>query len=349
VDLCDLFPQPFTRYHTRESYNLRRLDSRAEAYLQETIMLKAKTSLLMILSLVLFAAAAAPAQAQNSKDKDKKEKKVYSGPAVLWRAPDDITSRNLLIGAGGESMKPDLSRVSFVEVKTGGWSEKYRVNDGKGEEWVAKLSKEAQPETAANRLLWAIGYETEIAHLVPELVIQGKGSFKNVKLEARPKDVKRVEFWRWADNPFVGKREFQGLKIMMVLINNWDMKDDNNAILATKGVTDSERRYIISDLGATFGKTGGILSRSRNKPSDYVKSEFVKGVKGNLIDFNYSGKMGKTFEGITVEDAKWLASWLSQLSDEQLKDAFRAGNYAPDEVDMLAGAVRTRINALANL
>ena len=25
---------------------------------------------------------------------------------------------------------------------------------------------------------------------------------------------------------------------MMVLINNWDMKDDNNAILATKGVTD---------------------------------------------------------------------------------------------------------------
>ncbi len=312
-------------------------------------MLKIRTSLLMILSLVLFASAAMPAQAQDKKNKDDKEKKVYTGPAVMWRAPEDIESRNLLVGAGGDAMKPDLSKVTFVEVKEGGWSTKYRVTDGKGNEWVAKLSKEAQPETAANRLLWAIGYETEIAHLVPELVIQGKGTFKNVKLEARPNDVKRDGYWLWASNPFVGKPEFQGLKIMMVLFNNWDMKDDNNAILAVKGDTNSERRFIISDLGATFGKTGGIISRSRNKPSDYVKAEFVKGVKGNVVDFNYGGKMGKAFEGITIEDAKWLASWLSRLSDEQLKDAFRSANYTPEEVDQLATAVRSRINALANL
>jgi hypothetical protein len=314
-------------------------------------MLKLRMSLLTIFSLVFLIASSLPAQAQ-TKDKVKKdpsEKKVYTGPAVLWRAPDDIESRNLLIGAGGEAMKPDLSSVTFVAVKEGGWSTKYDVKDGKGNEWVAKLSKEAQPETAANRLLWAVGYNTEIAHLVPELEIQGKGTFKNVRLEARPQDIKRTGDWLWANNPFVGKPEFQGLKIMMVLINNWDMKDDNNEILATKGVTDSERRFIISDLGATFGKTGGVISRSRNKPEDYVKSDFVKGVKGNLIDFSYGGKNGKLFEDITVQDAKWLASWLSRLSDEQLKDAFRAANYSPEEVGQLAGAVRARINALTRI
>jgi hypothetical protein len=314
-------------------------------------MLKLRISLSTILSLVFLIASSLPAQAQTKVkvQKDESEKKVYNGPPVLWRAPNDIESRNLLVGAGGEAMKPDLSRVTFVAVKEGGWSTKYDVKDGKGNEWVAKLSKEAQPETAANRLLWAVGYDTEISHLVPELEIQGKGTFKNVRLEARPKDVKRTGDWLWANNPFVGKPEFQGLKIMMVLFNNWDMKDDNNVILATKGVTDSERRFIISDLGATFGKTGGLISRSRNKPEDYVKSEFVKGVKGNLIDFNYGGKNGKLFEDITVQDAKWLASWLSRLSDEQLKDAFRAANYSPEEVGQLAGAVRVRINALANL
>ena len=165
-------------------------------------MLKLRTGLLTIVSLVLLVASTFPGQAQ---DKLKKEKKVYTGPAVLWRAPVDIASRNLLVGAGGESMKPDLSRVTFVAVKEGGWSTKYRVLDGKGNEWVAKLSKEAQPETAANRLLWAIGYETEIVHLVPELEIQGKGTFPNVKLEARPKNVKRDGFWSWTSNPFVGK------------------------------------------------------------------------------------------------------------------------------------------------
>jgi hypothetical protein len=313
-------------------------------------MLKTKLRVLMVLCLALAAAAPlSPVQAQTSKDKANKEKKVYSGAPVLWSAPDDIESRNLLLGAGGDAMKPDLSRVTFVAQKEGGWSTKYTVRDAKGNEWVAKLSKEAQPETAANRLLWAIGYHTEISHLAPELEIQGKGTFKNVRLEARPKDVKRAGDWLWADNPFVGKTEFQGLKIMMLLINNWDMKDDNNEILATKGVTASERRFIISDLGATFGKTGGIISRSRNKPEDYVKAEFVKGVKGNLVEFHYGGKNGKLFDDITVEHAKWLASWLSRLSDEQLKDAFRAANYSAAEVDLLAGAVRARINTLNNL
>ena len=309
-------------------------------------MLKLRTILLTIFSLVFLVAATFPSQAQKE---DVKEKIVYNGPAVLWHAPNDIQSRNLLLGAGGESMKPDLSKVTFVEEKKGGWSTKYTVKDGKGNEWVAKLSKEAQPETAANRLVWAVGYETEIVYLVPELEIQGKGTFKNVKLEARPKDVKRAGDWPWQGNPFDGKPEFQGLKIMMVLINNWDMKDDNNAILAIKGVTTSERRYIISDLGATFGKTGGVISRSRNKPSDYVKSEFVKGVKGNLVEFNYGGKNGKLFDNLTVADAKWLAGWLGRLSDNQIRDAFRAANYTTEEVEMLTGAVRSRINTLGNL
>ena len=309
-------------------------------------MLKLRTSLWTVFSVILLLAASFPAEAQK---KDEKEKKVYTGRPVLWHAPNDIESRDLLLGAGGRAMKPDLSRVTFIEEKKGGWSTKYRVKDGKGVEWVAKLSKEAQPETASNRLVWAAGYETEIVYLVPELEIIGKGTFKNVKLEARPKNVKRTEYWLWADNPFIGKPEFQGLKIMMVLINNWDMKDDNNAILATKGVTNSERRYIISDLGATFGKTGGVISRSRNKPSDYVKSEFVKGVKGNVVDFNYSGKNGKLFDNITVADARWLSRWLGRLSDGQIKDAFRAANYTAEEVDMLAIAVRARIDTLANL
>ena len=312
-------------------------------------MLKLRTYLLTIIALVFVVASVSPAVGQDKQKQETKVKKVYTGTPVLWRAPQDIESRDLLLGAGGTAMKPDLSRVTFVEEKKGGWSTKYRVKDGKGVEWVAKLSKEAQPETASNRLLWAIGYETEIVYLVPELEIVGKGTFKNVKLEARPKDVKRTEFWLWANNPFLGKPEFQGLKIMMVFINNWDMKDDNNAILATKGKTNSERRYIISDLGATFGKTGGIFSRSRNKPSDYVKSEFVKGVKGNKIELSYSGKNGKLFDDITVSDAKWLAGLLGRLSDDQIRDAFRAANYTNEEVEMLAGAVRARINTLDNL
>ena len=299
--------------------------------------------------ILIMIGASFPVSAQD-KDKDK-HKKEYSGTPVFWHEPTDIASRNLLIGAGGDEMKPDLTRVTFIEQKEGGYSTKYRVKDAAGNEWIAKIGKEAQPDTSANRLLWALGYETEIAYLVPKLTIEGKGDFENVRLEARPHDVKRIGTWKWEDNPFKGTPQFQGLKILMVMINNWDMKDDNNEILAERGATkgEGELRYIISDLGGSFGKTGGVISRSRNKPSDYVKADFIEKVKGDTIDFNYGGKNKKLFENITVADARWLSNWLGQLTDEQIKDAFRAANYSAADVDSLTAAFKERITTLTNI
>lgn len=311
-------------------------------------MFRTKSAYWSLWLMILMLAVPVATTAQDKEKKDK-EKKVYTGTPVMWRDPGDISSRNLILGAGGEEMKPDISKITYIEDKKGGYSKKYRVRDAKGNEWIAKIGKEAQPDTAANRLLWALGYETEIAYLIPHLKIEGKGEFENVRLEARPADVKRTGNWMWEKNPFMDKPEFKGLKIFMVMVNNWDMKDDNNEILAPKGDTTGELRYIISDLGATFGKTGGVFSRSRNDIPDYVKAEFIKKVNGDAIDFSYSGKNQKLFEGLTVADAAWLSNLLKGLTDDQIKDAFRAANYSAEEIDQLAGAFRERINALARL
>jgi len=309
------------------------------------LQLRIKGFTIVLMLFMVFA----PAFAQT--EKQKKKKSEPTGTPVLWREPGDIESRNLLLGAGGEAMKPDVSKVTFLEEKHGGWSKKYRVQDAAGNEWVAKLGKEAQPDTAANRLLWAVGYETEIAYLVPSLTIDGKGTFENVRLEARPKAIDRVHEWKWEDNPFTGRPAFQGLKVMMLLINNWDIKDQNNQILAAKNETtgEDELRYIISDLGGSFGKTGGIISRSRNKPTDFVKADFIESVKGNRIDFKYDGRSKKLFNHITIADAKWIGALLARLSNEQIKDAFRAANYSPEVVEALSTAVRERIAALNNV
>ncbi len=314
-------------------------------------MFRTKSVYSAIWLMVLMLALPFAAVAQDDKGKnDKAEKKPLTGTPVMWREPADLESRNLLLGAGGEAMKPDISKLTFIEQKTGGFSTKYRVRDAKGNEWIAKIGKEAQPDTAANRLLWAIGYETEIAYLVPKVKIEGKGEFENVRLEARPASVKRAGNWMWENNPFQNSPEFKGLKIYMLMINNWDMKDDNNEILAERGNTsgDGELRYIISDLGGSFGKTGGFFSRSRNKPSDYEKAIFIEKVNGDLIDFKYEGKNQKLFENITLADARWMSNLWKRLSDEQIKDAFRSANYSAEEVDLLAAAFKERIKALEN-
>jgi hypothetical protein len=306
---------------------------------------------LIIISLSLSTTTAFAVQKKTKKPK----KPMPAGTAVMWREPADITTRNLLYGSGGEAGRPDLSSVTLIEKVQGGFSEKYRVRDAAGREWVAKVSNEAQSETAAVRLLWAVGYVTEINYLAPSVNIPGtpKGTYENVRFEARSKEIKRLDPWLWDKNPFSGKRELQGLKVMMLLLNNWDIKDDNNSILHVTPDGQSELHYIVSDLGATFGKIGSgplwALKRSRNNPEDYAESKFVDHVHKNLVYFHYGGKKQDIFEDISVNDVRWIAGLLSRLSDQQLGDAFRAANYTAEEVGLLTTAVRSRINELVNL
>ena len=384
-------------------------------------------ALLLAVSLSSFVASA---QNKDKTEKKKEEAANAQGTPVLWQEPTDIASRDLFLGPGGDAMKPDLSHVTFDRDEPGGYSVKFRVRDGSGRVWVAKLGNEAQPETAAVRLVWAVGYMTEINYLAPCVHIEGApkprkdvercnngADFANVRFEARPKAVKRLDIWSWKNNPFVGTKEMQGLIVIMAMMNNWDLKDENNKILlvpvnnselepvsnaklptpndtlsdkptgtpddqnksddqskadnnnsdnnssgnnkagndkpdSSKPVgapTNYEQQYIISDLGATFGKTGNAITHNRNRPETFIKTKFVKKVEGGRVQFDYHGKSGSLFDNITVEQAKWIGDLLSRLSNQQIADAFRAANYSPEEIQALTQALRARINELVNL
>lgn len=303
-------------------------------------------SLVTFVALLLLLAPAAAAQ-----EKKKKKKVVPQGTPVLWSARDPA-KLDLAAGPGGAGMRPVTRGLRFLKEEKGGWSKKYRVRDSRGREWVAKLGKESQSETAASRLIWAAGYETEITYLVPRVTIPGQGTFTNVRFEARPKGVKRHGEWSWANNPFSGTRELDGLKVLMVLVNNWDLKDENNVILHTAG--SDELQYAISDLGATFGKTGGLgplwrLTRSRNDPEDYADSKFIDKVKDGYVDFHFTGVNKGVVEKIKVEHARWIGEQLAPLTDGQLASIFRAANYTPQETRLLTRAVRARIEELTSL
>lgn len=296
---------------------------------------------IFILLIALLFTSAAEAQKKAKKEKPQ-------GKPILWESVD-ISSRNLTLGPGGREMLPNVSRVTFIKKDTSGSNEKYRIKDANGREWIAKVGRESQAETAAVRLVWGLGYKSEINYLVPTLTIPGAGTFTNVRLEARPKSVKRVEEWDWKENPFTDTKEMQGLKIMMALIENWDLKNSNNEIIYNKQTGRSE--YVISDLGATFGKTGSLplfwrISRSRNEPVDYANSKFIDKVDNGMVIFSYGGRMRELFDDVTVEHAQWITDLVSQYSDRQIKDAFRAANYSPEEIELLSGEFKNRVAQL---
>lgn len=305
-------------------------------------------------TLILFALILSLTSIETGLAAKKKKKEALTGTPILWQQPDNISSRDLFLGPGGEAMRPNLRRITFIKEEKGGYSKKYRVKDGSGREWVAKIGKEAQSETSAIRLLWGVGYVTEVNYLVPRVTIPGKGTFTNVRFEARPERWDRVGEWKWKRNPFMGRPEYQGLKIMMAMINNWDLKDSNNVIVKLRGNNSDALYYMISDLGATFGHASTTplfwrFTRSRNNPEKYARSEFFEKVKGNRVVLHFGGKNSGLMKDLTVDDAQWIGGLLSQLSDQQLRDAFRAANYTPNQINLLARTVRERTNELLSL
>lgn len=275
-----------------------------------------------------------------------------NGRAVLWE-PVNIKRQNLFLGPGGTAHTPNLRRITFIKKETGGNNLKYRIKDGSGREWVAKIADESRPEAAAVRLIWGIGYKTEINYLVPRLTIPTRGTYNNVRLEARPANVERGERWEWQDNPFADSRELRGLKILMALINNYDLKTGNNIILETGG----RHHYVVSDLGSSFGKlaftSGWFLNRfgrSVDEPGAYMNSKFINELTDDgFVDFAYNGKEAGLLDDITPADAAWTGRLLGQLSNKQLDDAFRAANYSSVERRILVQALKARIRQLQSI
>jgi antirestriction protein ArdC len=75
---------------------------------------------------------------------------------------------------------------------------------------------------------------------------------------------------------------------------------------------------------------------------DYQSKPLIKNAGPEFIDF-------WRFKHIPREHAKWIGSYLSQLSDDQIRDAFRAAEFSPAEVEGFTQKVREKINELVNL
>lgn len=307
----------------------------------------------------------------------------HGARAILWREPEDIASLNLLYGSGGERHQP-RGTFTFVSEDMAGTNPKFDVQDQDGVKWKVKLGAEARPEVAASRLVWAAGYLTQEDYFLEDLHVEGlpklhrgqslvgpDGRLHNVRMKRSMKGEEKLEPWRWGSNPFTGTREFNGLRVLMALINNWDLKDSNNAVYQAKHGDESaqlEQIYLVSDLGASFGTTGFTLGTgaSRGNLDAYKHSKFISNRTGAEVDFEAPSRptLIETFNlpvflhrvdmrwigrHIPRADAEWMGQQLGQLSPEQIRDAFRAAGYSAQEVNEFATVVERRIAELNTL
>src|SRR5215210_352638 len=153
----------------------------------------------LILTIILAAGFSSQAFAQKKKGA---APPALTGKPVAWRDPGDISALNLLHGPGSVEMAPQAPFTFISESKTGS-SPKFKVKDARGVTWSVKMGPEAQAETVATRLVWAMGYFADEAYHFDRIEVQNLprltrgGEFqagkivKDVRMEPRRTDVRR--------------------------------------------------------------------------------------------------------------------------------------------------------------
>lgn len=323
-----------------------------------------------LFTLVVFSYAAALGQTAGEADR---LPKVFTEPGVvregvniLWHDPGDVANLDFRYGIGGPEMQPKPP-FTFVSGDTSGTTPKVQVRDAEGRTWVVKFGQEASPDTFCTRLAWALGYYVEPEYYVADGVIEGAqkmerasnvidhhGRFRNGRFQLRSKEPKFLKYvsWSWSENPFVGTPELNGLKILMMLVSNWDDKD----------VRDAERRgtntavyqqdgnfiFFIDDWGGALGNWGGYFSRSKWNARDFrdQSADFVS-FRGGSLHWGYGGQHTNLLtRDLKPGDVGWLLQYLGQISDDQLRTGLLASGATPEETSLYLEGLRMRIDQL---
>jgi hypothetical protein len=297
--------------------------------------------------------------------------RLRSQRSVIWRDPGDISRRDLGRGPG----EPPHPPFTFMKEHDSGSQPCVSVRDATGREWRVKWGSEVRTETFGTRLAWALGYFAEQTHFLPEghivgtsdlrrakACIDGDSRFTEARFELSEDGVVKhfdAHSWAWNDNPFVGTRELHGLKILMMLLSNWDNKDvrdvargSNTAIFEyeiAKG--GREARYLIIDWGAALGSWGNnVVQRGRWDVNAYAaqNESFITGVGDDgMVQWGYAGqRTADAAAGISVDDVRWFYKLAAQLTDDQLRSGFLASGATPDEAGYFTAALRARIAKL---
>jgi hypothetical protein len=289
---------------------------------------------------------------------------LLSADGILWRPRQSVPLAAARVPAPAPPFR-------FLAEDGSGHSAKVTVRDARGRTWAVKFGPEVHAETFATRLVWALGYYTDATWHVRSGRIAGarglqragqhidaRGRFRDGRFEYRDPSCRLAGEWSWEQNPFAGTPELNGLKIVAMLLSNWDHKDtrdpeSNNGILECGRGSAARRIYAVTDWGGSMGKWGRKFFHNKWDCEGFARQtpEFIKGVKDGEVEFGFSSgrRAGEFKESITLEHVRWLAPRLGRITDAQLRAALRASGATPHETAHFTGALRARITALQRI
>jgi hypothetical protein len=259
----------------------------------------------------------------------------------------------------------------FIREDGRGTSPKVLVRDVRGALWEVKFGKEVKTEVFATRFASALGYYSDVTHYVARgrilrahrlkraaKHIDERGWFRSARFEYRDPSVRFLKdgAWTWRNNPFIGTRQFNGMKVLVMLLSNWDNKDasdrsSNVGIVERRRGQQTERIYYVMDWGGSMGKWGRKFFHNKWDCENFAgqSDHFIEKIDDDGdVKFGFStGYHGSDFkDDIRIDDVRWLAQRLRRITDSQLRTALRKSGATPHEAHHFTRALRDRLKQI---
>ncbi|HLK60495.1 MAG TPA: hypothetical protein VKU00_28295 [Chthonomonadaceae bacterium] len=149
-----------------------------------------------------------------------------------------------------------------------------------------------------------------------------------------------IGFWDYNNLNHDGLREVRAMAVLDAWMDNWDVRWSNNRLYLVEEKKGSYRlKHVVTDLGALFGNSSGLIrfvhgklksSLYQNVPNDYEWTFTHPQAPGKMTvpicNYMPVSKIEPFYE-LNLDDARWIARRMAQLSEDQIKTALIAAGY----------------------
>jgi hypothetical protein len=162
-------------------------------------------------------------------------------------------------------------------------------------------------------------------------------------VQVRDHHIKAIGPWDFENLGHENLRELRGAGFLAAWVNWCDSQFQNTKLRVVKRKRgDPVYQYVFCDLGGGMGKGTGFFGRRLESPNDmawrFTAPERSQG-KGRMnVPFRVVGykPVGDTpaFREMTVDDARWMARQIGQLTERQLLEALVASGFDSAETKL---------------
>lgn len=178
---------------------------------------------------------------------------------------------------------------------------------------------------------WNESAEIKIDHLITRAA--------NVQL--KNPQVQNIGPWDFGQLGHEHLRELRGAGLLAAWIGWADSRFDNTRLKVVKTDGSTVLKHYFNDLGGGLGQAEGLTA---HRPEDldafpmfFTRPEIRQGPGRMTIPFRIVNfqpmERTRAFEAMTVDDARWMARMMAQLSERQIRQALAASGFSESDVE----------------